>query len=149
ARTSRLCGIMHKLPRTRSRETRRPRIASWRFDAKTAAPRGAAGHVGKCSPLPTLPSHAAAGQGRGSRAGSNGARRTSPASYGIFMQKWVAVFILTAAAVAAAWWWLGRPLAARAVATDPGRIQCMSYTPFRGDETPLNAATHAEATRIE
>src|SRR6266852_837430 len=65
------------------------------------------------------------------------------------MRKLVALFILTTAAVAAAWWWLGRPLAAPAVATDPGRIQCMSYTPFRGDETPLNAATHAEATRIE
>jgi glucan 1,3-beta-glucosidase len=65
------------------------------------------------------------------------------------MRKLVALFILTAAAVAAAWWWLGRPLAAPAVATDPGRIQCMSYTPFRGDESPLNAATHAEAARIE
>src|SRR5467141_3245650 len=65
------------------------------------------------------------------------------------MRKLVALFILTTAAVAAAWWWLGRPLAAPAVATDPGRIQCMSYTPFRGDETPLDAATHAEAARIE
>src|SRR5262244_410275 len=65
------------------------------------------------------------------------------------MRKLVALFILTAVAVAAAWWWLGRPLAAPAAATDPGRIQCMSYTPFRGDETPLNAATHAEAARIE
>src|SRR6266852_4314125 len=65
------------------------------------------------------------------------------------MRKLVALFILTTAAVAAAWWWLGRPLAAPAVATDPGRIQCMSYTPFRGDETPLNTATHAESVRIE
>jgi exo-beta-1,3-glucanase (GH17 family) len=65
------------------------------------------------------------------------------------MRKLVALFILTAATVAAAWWWLGRPLAAPTVAADPGRIQCMSYTPFRGDETPLNAATHAEAARIE
>jgi len=65
------------------------------------------------------------------------------------MRKLVASFILTALAVAAAWWWLGRPLAAPAIATDPGRIQCMSYTPFRGDETALNAATHAEAARIE
>src|SRR5260370_40786761 len=84
------------------------------------------------------------------------------------MRKLVALFILTAAAVTAAWWWLGRPLAgpirdrvvtlkmvndpileAKAVATDPGPIQCMSYTPFRGDETPLNAATFAEVARIE
>jgi exo-beta-1,3-glucanase (GH17 family) len=65
------------------------------------------------------------------------------------MRKLVALFILTAAAVAAAWWWLGRPLAAPVAATDPGRIQCMSYTPFRGDESPLKAATYAEAARIE
>src|SRR5499427_10547527 len=65
------------------------------------------------------------------------------------MQKLFALFIFTVTAVAAAWWWLGRPLAAPAVATDPGRIQCMSYTPFRGDETPLNTAIHADVARIE
>src|SRR5258708_2026161 len=65
------------------------------------------------------------------------------------MRKLVALFILAAAAVAAAWWWLGRPLAAPAVATDPGRIQCMSFTPFPRDESPLHAATHAEAAPIE
>jgi len=65
------------------------------------------------------------------------------------MAKMVGLFVFTVAAVAAAWWWLGRPLAAPAVAADPGRIQCMSYTPFRGDESPLNAATHAEVARIE
>src|SRR5437660_836156 len=85
----------------------------------------------------------------GSQSGSNVPRQRRLAEHGIFMRKLVALFILTAAAVAAAWWWLGRPLAAPAVASDPGRIQCMSYTPFRGDETPLNAATHAAAARIE
>jgi exo-beta-1,3-glucanase (GH17 family) len=65
------------------------------------------------------------------------------------MRNFAALFILTAAAVAASWWWLGRPVAALAVASDPGRIQCMSYTPFRGDETPLDPATHAEVARIE
>ena len=65
------------------------------------------------------------------------------------MRNLVALFLLTAVAVAAAWWWLGRPLAVPAVAADPGRIQCLSYTPFRGDETPLNPATHAEPARIE
>ncbi len=65
------------------------------------------------------------------------------------MQKLAGLFVLTAVAVAAAWWWLGRPLAAPAAASDPGRIQCMSYTPFRSDETPLDKTTHAEASRIE
>jgi glucan 1,3-beta-glucosidase len=65
------------------------------------------------------------------------------------MRKLAGLFVLTAAAVAAAWWWLGRPLAAPEAATDPGRIQCMSYTPFRAGETPLDKTTHAEAARIE
>ncbi|HMA74918.1 MAG TPA: beta-(1-6) glucans synthase [Xanthobacteraceae bacterium] len=65
------------------------------------------------------------------------------------MRKLVALFLLAAAAVALAWWWLGRPLAAPAAAADPGRIQCVSYAPFRGGQTPLIAATHAEAAQIE
>jgi glucan 1,3-beta-glucosidase len=65
------------------------------------------------------------------------------------MQKLAGLFVLTAVAVAAAWWWLGRPLPAPEAASDPGRIQCMSYTPFRDGETPLDKTTHAAADRIE
>jgi glucan 1,3-beta-glucosidase len=65
------------------------------------------------------------------------------------MRKLVVLFLLTAAAVALAWWWLGRPLAAPEAATDPGRIQCVSYAPFRAGQTPLIAATHAGAAQIE
>jgi exo-beta-1,3-glucanase (GH17 family) len=65
------------------------------------------------------------------------------------MQKLAGLFVLTAAVVAAAWWWLGRPLDAPEAASDPGRIQCMSYTPFRDGETPLDKTTHAAADRIE
>jgi glucan 1,3-beta-glucosidase len=65
------------------------------------------------------------------------------------MRRLASLFLLTAAMVAAAWWWLGRPLAAPAAASDPGRIQCMSYTPFRDGETPLDKTTYAAADRIE
>jgi exo-beta-1,3-glucanase (GH17 family) len=65
------------------------------------------------------------------------------------MRKLAGLFLLTAAAVAAAWWWLGRPLVAPAAASDPGRIQCVSYTPFRDGETPLDKTTYAAADRIE
>jgi glucan 1,3-beta-glucosidase len=65
------------------------------------------------------------------------------------MRRLAGLFVLTAAAVAAAWWWLGRPIAAPAAASDPGRIQCMSYTPFRDGETPLDKTTYAAADRIE
>jgi glucan 1,3-beta-glucosidase len=65
------------------------------------------------------------------------------------MQRLAGLFILTAAMIAAAWWWLGRPLAAPEAASDPGRIQCLSYTPFRDGETPLDKTTHAAGDRIE
>ncbi len=65
------------------------------------------------------------------------------------MRKFAGLFLLTAVATAAAWWQLGRPLDAPEAASDPGRIQCMSYTPFRPGETPLDKATHASADRIE
>ncbi len=65
------------------------------------------------------------------------------------MRALVALFLVTAAAIAAAWWWLGRPVAAPADATDPGRIQCMSYAPFRAGQSPLVANAHAEAADIE
>src|SRR5262252_4729295 len=65
------------------------------------------------------------------------------------MRKLVALFLLTAMAITLAWWWLGRPLAAPAAAADPGRIQCISYAPFRAGQSPLVTTTHAEAAQIE
>jgi exo-beta-1,3-glucanase (GH17 family) len=65
------------------------------------------------------------------------------------MHRLVALLLLTVAAIAAAWWWLGRPVPAPAAATDPGRIQCMSYAPFRSDQSPLVATTHVDAAQVE
>jgi exo-beta-1,3-glucanase (GH17 family) len=65
------------------------------------------------------------------------------------MAKLASLFVFTAAAVVMAWWGLGRPLAAPEAALDPGPIQCLSYTPFRDGETPLDKATHADVARIE
>jgi exo-beta-1,3-glucanase (GH17 family) len=48
-----------------------------------------------------------------------------------------------------AWWWLGRPVALPPGVADPGRIPCLSYAPFRADQSPLIAATHVEASQIE
>jgi len=64
------------------------------------------------------------------------------------MHRLAGLFVVAAAVVAAAWWWLGRPQALPAAAGDPGRIQCMSYTPFRGGETPLDRTTQASNERI-
>jgi len=51
------------------------------------------------------------------------------------------------AAIVATWWWLGRPIAMPVVADD--KLQCISYAPFRADQSPLVAGTHVAAAQIE
>src|SRR5262245_8973130 len=66
------------------------------------------------------------------------------------MKHAIAAFLLAAAAIVAVWWWLGRPhdmLNASLAATD--KLDCVSYAPFRGEETPINLATHVPPARIE
>jgi exo-beta-1,3-glucanase (GH17 family) len=65
------------------------------------------------------------------------------------MARFVGLFVATAIAIAAAWWWLGAPIALPPSAADPGRIPCLSYAPFRADQSPLIASTHVEASQIE
>jgi exo-beta-1,3-glucanase (GH17 family) len=65
------------------------------------------------------------------------------------MTRAVALCVATLAVVAATWWWLGRPVAVPPVAADPGRIQCVSYAPFRGNDSPLDEATRVSARDIE
>ncbi|MBM3564607.1 MAG: glycoside hydrolase family 17 [Alphaproteobacteria bacterium] len=63
--------------------------------------------------------------------------------------RWFAVpaFLLAAAAVFAAWWTTGRPVAVPDGAG--GKIPCVSYTPFRGVETPFDETLVAAPERIE
>jgi exo-beta-1,3-glucanase (GH17 family) len=63
------------------------------------------------------------------------------------MERAAGLFVATLAAVALTWWWLGRPV--EAPAANPGRIQCLSYAPFRGNDSPLDAGTRVEAYEIE
>ena len=65
------------------------------------------------------------------------------------MTRAVALCVATLAVVAATWWWLGRPVEVPPVAADPGRIQCVSYAPFRGNDSPLDEATRVSASDIE
>src|SRR5580698_7545564 len=68
---------------------------------------------------------------------------------GITMLRVAGLCLATAAAIAAAWWWLGQPVALPSAAADPGRIPCVSYAPFRADQSPLVATTHVDAVQIE
>jgi exo-beta-1,3-glucanase (GH17 family) len=65
------------------------------------------------------------------------------------MTRAVALCAATLAVVAVTWWWLGRPVDVPPVAADPGRIQCVSYAPFRGNDSPLDEATRVSVREIE
>ncbi len=68
------------------------------------------------------------------------------------MQRFVGLFVAAAVAVAGMWWWLGQPVAGTMAASDPGRIQCMSYSPFRDSQSPLDPkdrTTRVEPSQIE
>jgi glucan 1,3-beta-glucosidase len=48
------------------------------------------------------------------------------------------------------WWWLATPIMLARAPIDPAdKVQCVSYAPFSGDQSPLNAWTHIEADQIE
>ncbi len=55
------------------------------------------------------------------------------------------------AAIVAVWWWLGQPLAMpadAAVAAD-GKLQCVSYAPYRAGQNPLDDSTRITPSQIE
>src|SRR5215204_748406 len=47
------------------------------------------------------------------------------------------------------WWWLGQPVSVPSGLAVPERLQCMSYAPFRGTQSPLDGGTHIPAAQIE
>jgi glucan 1,3-beta-glucosidase len=62
----------------------------------------------------------------------------------------LACYGATAIAIGFAWWWLGAPLR---LAPSPlaagGKLACVSYAPFRGDQDPLVETTHVDARQID
>ncbi len=51
--------------------------------------------------------------------------------------------------IAAVWWWLATPISLSRAPIDPNaKLQCVSYAPFRGKQTPLSSATHISAEQI-
>lgn len=66
------------------------------------------------------------------------------------MRAAVTLFLPIAAAIFGWWWWLGAPVAMPASPLDPGeKLFCVSYTPFRGNETPLDLTTRIDPSEIE
>jgi exo-beta-1,3-glucanase (GH17 family) len=62
----------------------------------------------------------------------------------------VTLSALVAAAIVGTWWWLGAPVAMPASPLDPGeRLYCMSYSPFRGRQTPFDRTLRIDPGEID
>ena len=60
------------------------------------------------------------------------------------------MFVAVAAIVVAVWWWLGTPVAMPPSPLGHGeRLQCVSYAPFRDQQTPLDFTTRIGAAQID
>ena len=62
----------------------------------------------------------------------------------------LACYAATAIAIGFAWWWLGAPLRLPpSPLASSGKLSCVSYAPFRGDQDPLIETTHVDAGQID
>jgi exo-beta-1,3-glucanase (GH17 family) len=61
----------------------------------------------------------------------------------------LALLLISLGAIATVWWWLATPISLARAPIDPNdKLQCVSYAPFRGDQTPLSRETHVPAEQI-
>jgi exo-beta-1,3-glucanase (GH17 family) len=66
------------------------------------------------------------------------------------MHKAIGLFLAAAIVVVASWWWRGAPIDMPPSPLAKGeRLQCVSYAPFRGQQTPLDFSTHIPASQID
>jgi exo-beta-1,3-glucanase (GH17 family) len=62
----------------------------------------------------------------------------------------VALLVLAGALIAGLWWWLGKPVAMPASPLGPdGKLDCISYAPFRNGQSPFDPTTRIERWQIE
>src|ERR1700689_4829388 len=61
----------------------------------------------------------------------------------------LALLLISLGAIAAAWWWLATPVNMARAPIDPNaKLQCVSYAPFRGEQTPLQSTAQIPAEQI-
>jgi len=66
------------------------------------------------------------------------------------MRIWPGLFACAAAAVVGVWWWLGAAVEMPHSPFAAGeKLYCISYAPFRADQSPLEAGTHIEPWQID
>jgi exo-beta-1,3-glucanase (GH17 family) len=62
----------------------------------------------------------------------------------------LALLAISLIAIAGVWWWLATPVTLARAPIDPAsKLQCVSYAPFRGAQTPLDPSTYVPAEQIE
>ena len=61
----------------------------------------------------------------------------------------LALLLSSLGMIAALWWWLATPITLTRAPIDPdAKLQCVSYAPFRGAQTPLVEGTHISVEQI-
>jgi exo-beta-1,3-glucanase (GH17 family) len=61
----------------------------------------------------------------------------------------LALLLISLSAIATVWWWLATPITLARAPIDPeAKLQCVSYAPFRGDQTPLSPTTQVTPEQI-
>ena len=72
-------------------------------------------------------------------------RRIGPISF----RTPLALLIISLGLIAAVWWWLAAPIQLARAPIDPAaKLECVSYAPFRGQQTPLVATTEIAPEQI-
>jgi exo-beta-1,3-glucanase (GH17 family) len=61
----------------------------------------------------------------------------------------LALLLISLGAIVAAWWWMATPVKLARAPIDPNaKLQCVSYAPFRGEQTPLQSTARIPAEQI-
>src|SRR3954453_3517709 len=72
-------------------------------------------------------------------------KRTEPIS----LRTPLALLLASLVTIGAVWWWLATPVSLARAPIDPAaKLLCVSYAPFRGEQTPLVPATHVSSEQI-
>ena len=60
------------------------------------------------------------------------------------------LLLISLSVIAAVWWWLATPVTLARAPIDPAaKLYCVSYAPFRGDQTPMNQQLIVSPEQIE
>jgi exo-beta-1,3-glucanase (GH17 family) len=60
------------------------------------------------------------------------------------------LLLISLSVIAAVWWWLATPVTLSRAPIDPAaKLHCVSYAPFRGDQTPMNPLLIVSPQQIE